>query len=121
MGTGDLRQIVGQLALSTEALGALGAALQLRASGREAPPDLLANVTPAEAGWLVAFSRALLNQSLDAIAHADRPPGWDFTDPQVLDDWGTISASLVPLLQQVVVPHLDGLVARLEGPGATFL
>jgi SAM-dependent methyltransferase len=137
MGIGELRQIVGQLALSTEALGALGAALQLRASGHAAPPqlqehlqkavaaiggpDLLANVTPAEAESLLALSRAMLTQSLDAIAHADRAPGWRFTDPVVLDDWGTISASLVPLLQQSVVPRLAGLAARLEGPNASFL
>lgn len=137
MGIGELRQIVGQLTLSAEALGAVGAALQLRATGREAPPqlqehleiaiaaiggpDLLAGVTPAEAGSLVALCRAMLSQSLDAIAHADRAPGWGFTDPQVLDDWGTISASLVPLLQQSVVPRLAGLAARFEGPAATFL
>jgi hypothetical protein len=103
MGIGELRQIVGQLPLSVEALGAVGAAMQLRASGHDAPPqlqeplqtaiaaiggpDLLANVTPAEAGSLLAVSRAMLSQSLDAIAHADRAPGWGFTDPQVLDDW----------------------------------
>jgi SAM-dependent methyltransferase len=137
MGIGELRQIVGQLVLSVEALGAVGAALQLRANGHDAPPQLqdhlqaaiaaiggpglLADVTPAEAGSLLALCRAMLTQSLDAIAHADRPPGWGFTDPQVLDDWGTISASLVPLLQQAVVPRLAGLAARLDGPTATFL
>ncbi len=137
MGIGELRQIVGQLALSAEALGAVGAALQLRASGHDAPPqlqehlqtaiaaiggpDLMADVTPAEAGSLLALSRAILSQSLDAIAHADRAPGWGFTDPQVLDDWGMISASLVPVLQQSVVPRLAGLAARLEAPAATFL
>jgi SAM-dependent methyltransferase len=137
MGIRELRQIVGQLVVSAEALGAIGAALQLRASGREAAPevqealqaaiaaiggaDLLADVTPAEAVWLVALSRAMLTQSLDGIAHADGAPGWGVTDPQVLDDWGTISASLVPLLQQSVVPRLAGLAARLEAPTATFL
>jgi SAM-dependent methyltransferase len=39
----------------------------------------------------------------------------------VLDDWGTISASLAPLLQQAVVPRLAGLGARLDAPTATFL
>jgi hypothetical protein len=42
-------------------------------------------------------------------------------DPRILQGQGAASATLVPVLREVVVPRFDGLAAWLDASGAEFL
>jgi len=121
---------------AAETLGAFGAALSARASGRPLDRRLaegiealrqaiggpsLDGLPPQQAELLAALARSTLAQAADLAAHPDRSPGWSHEDPAVLADQGTVSAALVDVLADGVVPELDGLAARVARPGAAFL
>src|SRR6266702_4741365 len=121
---------------AAETLGAFGAALSARASGRPLDRRLaegiealrqaiggpsLDGLPPQQAELLAALARSTLAQAADLAAHPDRSPGWSHEDPAVLADQGTVSAALVDVLADGVVPELDGLAARVARRGAAFL
>ncbi len=53
--------------------------------------------------------------------HRTDPQGWAHADPRILQGQGAASATLVPVLRDVILPGLDGLADRLDQPGAAFL
>ena len=133
----DLRQLAGRLAVSTEALGALGAVLRLRYSGQQGSPEvearlaeviealgateLIENVDPAELAPVLSLIRTLFVQSLDLLSDPARAPGWSYTDPELLESQGQVSAAFAGVLKDAVAPALGDLEGRLESPGAAFL
>jgi SAM-dependent methyltransferase len=47
--------------------------------------------------------------------------GWRHTDEDLLQAQGRVSASVVPMLANVLFPHVPGLLGRLEGGSGAFL
>ncbi len=137
MSADPLRDLVTKLGSSAEALAALGAVLRLRMSGTEASSEVeaclaevvhalgleetLAAATPAELGTALSPVRALFLQALDLLNDPAREPGWSYTDAELLESQGQTSAAFAGVFGETVVPALDGLGGRLEGPDATFL
>ncbi len=137
MSSDPLRDLVGKLGTSAEALAALGAVLRLRMSGTEASAEVeaclaevvnalgveeaLAGASPAQLGVVLSPVRALFLQALDLLNDPAREPGWSYTDAELLESQGQTSAAFAALFRETVVPALDGLGGRLERPDATFL
>src|SRR5262245_10190677 len=119
----DAMKVMMPLLNAAEAVGALAAAAQI---GDD--PDLdpavrarreqvvAATGNPALFEGLDATQRrtassiviALLKQTLDLAADPTRPPGWAYTDQEILISQGQGSAML-PMLWAQVAPGLDGL------------
>jgi SAM-dependent methyltransferase len=124
-----------RLSTSLEALAALAAHLRVESEGLEADPrvrELLAtiatellgedaNASGPEAAAVVGMARTLLAQSAELIADPARPPGWEHADPQVLQGTGKMSTAIAGAMAAAAATDLDGLGARLDEPGATFL
>jgi SAM-dependent methyltransferase len=59
---------------------------------------------------------------MQALALLDAPVGeWRHTSRALLQSQGDASSVLAPMMKGMIAPHLDGLAARLEQPGARFL
>lgn len=137
MSADQTRELVFRLIGSTEALAALAAALRLRVSGQEAPPDVQASLeevvdalgvrktlddaSPEQLAAMLAPIRSLLLQSVDFLTDPSRAPGWSYTDAELLQSTGRTSAAFAGVVEQVLVPRLDGLGEALARPGAAFL
>ena len=137
MSIDSLRELTGRLAVSTEALGALGAVIRLRYSGQQAGPEvqarldevmqglgaaeLVEDVGPAELAPVLSLIRTLFVQSLDLLSDPARAPGWSYTDPELLESQGQVSAAFADVLEEVLAPTLEGLGRRLDSPAASFL
>jgi SAM-dependent methyltransferase len=127
----DVMPVVGRLAASAEALAVLATAAGKPLDGqpaqvREVLASLglvsdVAELAPAEAEFVNGLVRTVLLQAVEFLDAPNRPAGWKHTDPRILQGQGAASATLVPVLRDVVVPRLDGLAARLHAPGAVFL
>jgi SAM-dependent methyltransferase len=132
----DLMPTVMRWATATEALAALGAELSLQQPGAEAPPEIvgalqavssaagiadLGELPPPQRAIVLALIRMYLHQATDLLEHADRAPGWTFTDPAILDGWGKGSA-MVPALIASSHPDLAGVTSFLDvGTGVGLL
>jgi predicted RNA methylase len=135
--TDEIRAVSARLSAETEALAALAAALRLRASGQEAPPQVqacleevvaalglgpaLGQATPDELSGALAPISALLLQSVDLLTDPTREPGWGYTDVELLQSLGQSSAAFAQVIRDVLAPRLDGLGESLDVPGAAFL
>jgi precorrin-6B methylase 2 len=133
----EIRGQTARLAASTEALAALGAALRLRASGLEAPPevqagldevlaalgldDAIRSATPDELSVALGPIRALLLQSVDLLTDPSRAPGWTYTDAELLEGFGQSSAAFARVVGELLAPQLPGLGDALARPDAAFL
>lgn len=131
-----LRELVAQLSASASALAVLGAELQSRISGTPIHPALraqaddllreagalaaLEGTAPADVAPLLAEIRHFWTLDDDFLATHERRPGWTYTDTGVLQSGGDVTAGFAQVLPRLL-PHLDGLGPRLEGPGASFL
>lgn len=54
-----------------------------------------ADLTPAEKQMMHGFLRSFLRQASDLVEHPDRPAGWSFDDPVILQNIGQVSRSIV--------------------------
>ncbi len=131
-----LRDVVAQLSASASALAVLGAELDARVTGRALHPGVRAQVddllreagalqalegtSAAEVAPLLAEIRHFWALDDDLLANPGRAPGWTYTDPDVLQGGGDITAGFANVLPRLL-PMLEGLAPRLEGAGATFL
>ena len=78
-----------------------------------------------------AARRAARRPAHDPVAgprplhHGAREPhalgGWRHTDEDLLQAQGRLSASVIPMLADVLFPHVPGLLDRLEGGSGAFL
>lgn len=132
----DVIPTVMRWATATEALAALGAELTLQQSEVKAHPEIVAalrtvsttagitglNELPApQQAMLLGIIRMYLRQATDLLEHPDRPPGWTFTDPAVLDGWGRGSA-MVPAMIASAHPDLADVTSFLDvGTGVGLL
>jgi precorrin-6B methylase 2 len=120
------------LARHADTLAALGAALRIKHEGLAAEPSVNAllgaishNVSPniqselqpAEMAVAVAWIRTLLRQSLDLFENPDRPSGWTYDDPLVLDSQGRASRFAVYQIE-AFARQRPTLAATLANGGA---
>ncbi len=127
----DVMPVVGRLAASAEALAVLATSAGKPLDGQPAQiREVLvslglesdaAELGLAEAEFVNGLVRTILLQALEFLEAPNRPAGWTHVDPRILQGQGAGSASLVPVLRNVIVSRLDGLAARLDAPGAAFL
>ena len=62
-------------------------------------------------------------QALYATARSDPPAlgRWRHTDEELLQAQGRLSASVIPMLAEVLFPHVPGLLERLDDESGAFL
>jgi SAM-dependent methyltransferase len=132
-----VRELVARLNGSVLALAALDLALEAHSSGvalapnLEAPvnevlralgaQDVMRDVDRAALKPLLAEIRMTVLQVAKALPQERRGIGWRHTDEEILQAAGDVSAAFPHALKKMVAPTLDGLVQRLESPGAAFL
>jgi SAM-dependent methyltransferase len=132
-----LRNFMNRHAASSAGLAALGAALDAKASGKPLDPsleararellaaldlgDALAGVDADQAKPLLAELR--VTSALDAklLDARTRATAWGYNDEILLENAGAMSAGFIAPLAQVLLPGLEGVMARLDAPGSTFL
>ena len=135
MGFEDVMAAVMRWSTATEALAALGAQLSLQQSGQGSPEVLaalravsdaaglgdLGELEPQQRGMFIAIARLYLQQSVDLLENADATPGWTYTDPTILEDWGRISI-MVPASIATARPDLAHVDSFLDvGTGVGLL
>ena len=123
-----------RLCASMDALAALGAELRVRQHRLSAPdnvrerlhevirciePDVLADVTDEQEATALAIIDSFFRQAADLLEHPDRPPGWSYRDPVVINGQGMTSRAFVRTFEAVAanVPDFKAVLGR---PG-TFL
>jgi SAM-dependent methyltransferase len=132
----DVMGTVMQWATATEALAALGAELALQQPDAQAPPEIagavravadaaglsgLDELPPPQAAMLLGMIRMYLHNAVDLVEHADKAPGWTFTDPAILDGIGRASA-MIPMLIASFHPDLAEVTSFLDvGTGVGLL
>jgi precorrin-6B methylase 2 len=136
-GSAALRSLLNDLNTSAGALAALTAALNARASGCPLAP----NVEQAVQGVLDVLGVRLASEQLPlaelratlaeiqvyAASHQQltapelAASGWTPGSAQLIQAAGDVSAGLPRVLEQLVVPRLEGLAERLRSPGGRFL
>lgn len=137
MSIDKIREVAHPLLVSTGALAAVGAALELRIAGATVSPELevrlrevlcilgidgeLEGVSTEALAALLAEIRATFLQGVKLLYSSTLQPGWTHTEAELLQAYGQASAAFAAMFQRVVVPLLDGLAARLEAPIASFL
>jgi precorrin-6B methylase 2 len=132
MSEAALRSRVVELAPAVGALAAIGAALRLRRDGDVAPAEVqqpLDNVlavlgTPpmdsldaGQAARLCNLASAILRHALELLDNPTRPPGWNHTDPALLEAQGG-SSRVVPHLIAAAAETRPELAALLNRTGA---
>ena len=73
---------------------------------------------------LVSDLRSALLQSGFLVAQAKRgdiTTGWQYTDPEIIQAQGLLSEGALEPMAQALFPQLDGLLERLDQPGAAVL
>jgi len=86
--------------------------------------DLLPLLQSPTRDGLLADIRTVYLQSREMIDAAKRhtlKADWSHTDPELLAAQGASGGPLFHMLAQTLFPRLDGLLARLQDPMATFL
>jgi hypothetical protein len=115
----DVMGTVMSWATATQALAALGGQLALAQSGEPVPPEIdaalrgvtaatgltdLDSLAPQQRSIALGVISLYLRQAVDLLDEPGRPPGWSYTDPEILDGWGRGSA-MVPSL--IAGAHAD--------------
>src|SRR5215813_211495 len=99
----DVMTAIGRWMVATEALAALGAELTLAQRQEPGDPDVTRAIRAVSAAadlpgldqlaapqreMAIGLIRTILRQSQDLLDDPGRPPGWTFTDPDILRGWG---------------------------------
>jgi hypothetical protein len=132
-----LPETIADLTRSADALAAIGAALDARASNAALDPAIRPHVeavlsahgiagTPdslatAEIVPMLGQIRTFALANAKLLFAASRSGGWSHTDPELLQAAGDASAGFPQRLKSVLAPQLEGLSARLASPDAAFL
>jgi SAM-dependent methyltransferase len=131
----DVMTAVGRWMTATEALAAVGAELTLAQSSEPAHPDVASalravsaaaglprvdELAPPQREMAAAVIRMCLRQALDLMEDPSRPPGWTFTDPDILAGWGRGSMMVPGAL--AAAPELSDIRSFLDvGTGVGLL
>ncbi|MGQ0778956.1 MAG: SAM-dependent methyltransferase [Pseudonocardiales bacterium] len=126
-----------RLNVSVEALAALTAYLRLHTEDRDPGPEVAAllqtvvtelgidaatieSIPESQLRRAVSIIRSFLRQADDLIDAPDRPPGWTYDDPELLQNQGHASMLVAGLVTRVA-PTLRDLDTRLRADDARFL
>lgn len=131
-----LQEFINRYNTASMGLGALGAALDAKASGAPLEPaiaarveelltalggrDLLADVSAPQAAAVLAEVRMTLGMDSKLPYAHTRTASWSFEDPLVLQAVGEFARQHADGITHKIVPALDGMAARLER-GGVFL
>ena len=137
MGVEDIRDLIARLGTSTNALLAVGLALQARVdrpptdaalTGRIADVlavlgvrDIIDDLSEADSATLLAGIRTDLFTAATALRGTSPVSGWTHVKADLLQSAGDVSAGFPRLLLTRIAPQLEGLVDRLASPDAAFL
>ncbi|MBV8227837.1 MAG: class I SAM-dependent methyltransferase [Verrucomicrobia bacterium] len=117
---------------SVEALAALGAELRLRQEElngdsrvrsllqevvRRIDPELLDGIEPNQERAAFALIQTSFRQAIDLIENPARAPGWNYTDPIILESQGQVSRLIVRGIETLAAQRPD-LGEALHRPGA---
>lgn len=132
-----LRDLIVKLTNSAGAVAAIGVALDARTSDRPIEPRLrphiddllralgadqmLEGVTAAELHPVLSEIRVSTAHNAKLLSAATRGMGWTHLELELLQAAGDVSAAFPHALKRGIVPNLEGLAARLDGPNAMFL
>jgi SAM-dependent methyltransferase len=136
MGFEDVIGAVNSLMVATEALAAIGARLSAEAPGAaESDPatlEALRNVCvaagvgdigelePPQRMMVLSIVRLCFGQADELLGQPERPPGWTFTDPAVLEGIGRGSMMVIRLM--AAMPQLEKVASLLDvGVGVGWL
>ena len=135
-GAGGLSRLVANLAMATDALSALSAALSLRLAGARAAPaveralsevvvalgvDDLLGFERSELEPLSQLVRARVHSACDLSLNPRREPGSAAGDPESIEAAALGADTVAPFLPAAILPRLPGLTGRLAEPGSAFL
>jgi SAM-dependent methyltransferase len=134
----SFEQVMGSvqgMSTAIDALAAIGAELSLKTSGAHTDPSIesalarviaaagvpdLEELAPPQQAMVLALIRMFFAQAADLLARPDRPPGWTFTDPNVLDGYGR-GSMMVPI-RLAAEPELANVTSFLDvGAGVGLL
>lgn len=130
-------QLVTRLGASTYALVVLGAVLEEKTGGARLDPsikaeserflgmlgvpEMLSGVEGAQLGPVIAEIRSILLQGTSIFLNPASEPGWKVVDAKTLQAQGDYSARHAYSWRKNIVPHLEGLSARLASNDGAFL
>jgi predicted O-methyltransferase YrrM len=89
-----------------------------------ADKGLLPLVTKPAKTFFLASLKSNYLECRDFVDSARKPTvelGWSFTEPEILQSQGWVSAALIDPVFREVVPRLGDLASRLQSPSARFL
>jgi len=131
----QLMGTVSGMSTAIDALSAIGAELSLKTSGATADPSIesalarvweaaglpdLDSIPPPQQAMALALIRMLFAQAADLLAQPERPPGWTFTDANILDGYGR-GSMMVPM-RLAAEPELANVKSFLDvGAGVGLL
>lgn len=118
--------LTNRLLTSANALAAMTARLRLAELGDEGDPavrvqldrvadalesrELYDGLDERERAIVIAFSRSYLRQALDLVEDPTRAPGWNYTDPVLLQAQGSASALVAHLMAQTGVGSAEARI-----------
>ncbi len=131
------RELTHRLIISTEALSALGVAIEAQIGGTTLTQKLQAQVkeithvlgvsaelegTSKEAlGALLAEIRIAFLNGTKRLHSSTIQPGWTHSEEAILRSYGQNSAGIAPMFKRMLIPKLEGLDERLQSADASFL
>jgi len=132
-----IRAVVARLGSSAGALAAIGIALHALESGTSLDPqiqvqlddvldalgarDVILDADPARLGPVLAGIRGDFFLAAKLLSGKPGQRGWAHAETEILQAFGDVSAGFPAFLRSAIAPRLDGLLARLEAPEASFL
>jgi hypothetical protein len=118
----DIMMRVVQLQVGTDALAAVGAVASTTLSGQTIDPDVaeaitellrslgldgIADLEPPQLAMLAGSVRTYFLQASDLLTQPGRAPGWQYTDPQLLEGQGRGSAMIPSLIARSIAAASD--------------
>lgn len=82
-------------------------------------PRILDEINPNQAQAALGLIRTSFRQAMDLLENPERPPGWVYEDPVVLESQGQVSRLIVRGIEAAAAQRPD-LASALQQPG-TFL
>lgn len=116
---------------SVQTLAAFGAELQLRQDGVAGDPEvrellrgvvealdptLLAGLTKEQQSAALSYIRTYFRNAVELLEQPERAPGWNHTDPEMLEGQGQTSSAVVPRIEAIAAEKPDlAAVTRRSG------
>ena len=128
----SLLAAIQRLSVSMDSIAAIGVQLRLQQQEldgdprvrallndaiRAVDPNLLENVDANQRAAALALIQVIFRQALDLLENPARPPGWSYTDPDILQSQGQVSRLIVRGIEALAARR-PALSEALRQPGA---